>query len=103
MSSKPHFIVNLPATLLEWCKVAGAVGVLVTPIVGSVWLAWKDLKAGQADTESRLFSMERSVMQVQSEVTQIRGILMSGGRVANSTTANVHWQADTWTNWGKQP
>lgn len=43
MSSKPHFIVNLPSTLLEWCKVAGAIGVLVTPIVGTTWLAWKDL------------------------------------------------------------
>lgn len=103
MSSKPHFIVNLPSTLLEWCKVAGAIAALVGPVILSVWLAWKDLKAGQADNSTRLFSMEKALFRTQDEVTQIRGILMSGGRVANSTTANVFWQADTWTEWGKQP
>jgi len=43
MSSKPHFIVNLPATLLEWCKVIGVVVAFTAPIIGSVWLVWKDL------------------------------------------------------------
>ena len=45
MSSKPHFIVNLPTTLLEWCKVIGVVAGFTTPILLALLAVWGSLNA----------------------------------------------------------